>query len=94
MTITDDELRQQFTAEIVALEEAGAGVPFIFRPHEAFFLLSILQLALRHPQIAQTASLVQTFARELAENIESRIGKGGAAIAEIARRGWEAKYDV
>lgn len=94
ITMTDYQLQEQFTAEIIALEEAGAGLPFVFRPSEAFMLLSVLQLALRHPHIGQTAALVQTFARELAENIEGRISKGGPAITEIARRGWKSEYGV
>jgi hypothetical protein len=86
-------LQAQFVEEITALEESGAGMPFIFKPSEAFMLLSILQLALRHPAMAQTSPTVAEFARALAENIQERLCKT-PAMKEIAERGWQQEHDI
>jgi hypothetical protein len=83
-------LEEAFTAEMRALVESGAGLPFIFDPLEAFTLLGLLQLALRHPKID---GFPREFGQGLAHNIEERIGKT-PAIREIARRGWQSSEDV
>jgi len=84
----DPELQQEFLAEIRALEESRAGVPFVFRPSEAFYLLALLQLALRHPGVNRDAPGAGKFGYELARNIESRLCRT-PAMAEVARQGWE-----
>lgn len=91
--MTDEELQKLAAEEIAALEESGAGLPFIFRPSEAYTLLSLLQLALRHPAI-QDAEEVAAFARRLARNIEERMGKDHPGLMEMARRGWLVEYDI
>lgn len=84
------ELQEQFCAEIKALEDSGAGMPYVFRPAEAFCLLAILQLALRHPGCnGQTGE----FARAFAENIEKRLCIT-PALQEVARQGWQPECDV
>jgi hypothetical protein len=85
----DRELESRFQQELLALEQAGAGMPFVFRPSEAWFLLGILQLVVTHPAIDSAAPGAGHFARTLGENIESRLCKFGPAMKEIARRGWE-----
>jgi hypothetical protein len=84
----DKELLEQFTAEIVDLEQSGAGLPFVFKPSEAFYLLALLQLALRHPFVDTDTPGAAQFGEQLARNIESRLCKT-PAMAEVARRGWE-----
>jgi hypothetical protein len=84
----DPELLEQFTADIVALEESGAGLPFVFTPSEAFYLLALLQLGLRHPAVDTDTPGAGRFGEELARNIESRLCQT-PAMKEVARRGWE-----
>jgi hypothetical protein len=84
-----DAVLKQAETDLIALEQSGAVMPFEFRPHQAVFLLSILQLALRHPGLAGG---VAEFAQTLAEDIERRIAKTDA-LAFVARAGWDARYD-
>ena len=87
----DDDIFPQFMADLVNLEASGAGMPFVFSPSEAFFLLGTLQLALRHPDFAEH-SKAQEFIRGLAEEIERRIGKT-PALRTVAARGWRPECD-
>lgn len=82
-------LEEQFAADIKDLIDSGAGMPFVFNPGEAFMLLAVLQLALRHPGLDGAAG---AFARGLAENIEQRLCVT-PALKEVARRGWDSEYD-
>jgi hypothetical protein len=84
------DLQQRFVQEILELQESGAGMPFVFTPSEAFTLLAILQLVLRHPRIDGPTG---EFARSLAENIEERLCKT-PALKEVARQGWQLEHDV
>ena len=86
--MSEAELLAAYQAEIIALEAAGAAMPFVFRPNEAAMLLGLLQLALSHPNVASQSPAVAAFGRELAENISKRLGAGRPAIAEVCRRGW------
>jgi hypothetical protein len=88
--IDSEALLAAFTAEIRALVDAGAALPFLLNPVDAFTLLSLLQLALRHPTIA---GYPRELAVKLARDIEERLGKS-PAIHEIARRGWLPSEDV
>jgi hypothetical protein len=91
--MTDDaELQKQFTEDLLALERSGAGMPFVFNPSEAFSLLALLQLALRHPGIGSDAKGTGAFGRALAENIQGRLCRT-PAMQEVARRGWDTRYD-
>lgn len=81
----DIPLEDQFAADIKDLIDSGAGMPFVFNPGEAFMLLAVLQLALRHPGLDGAAG---SFARELAENIQERLCVT-PALKEVARLGWE-----
>lgn len=87
-----NELIERCIGELKELTESGAVLPLHFRPHEAFMLMSVLQLALRHPRIGERGG-VGAFAKDLALNIESRLCKS-PAMAELARRGWNPEYDV
>ncbi len=89
--LNEAKLQQEFTRELVELENSGAGLPFVYAPSEAWMLLSVLQLALRHPGL-QDSSAVHTFARTLAQNIEARLCQT-PAMKEVARRGWHTAYD-
>jgi hypothetical protein len=88
--IDSQALERAFIAEIRELIDSGAGMPLIFDPLQAFTLLGLLQLALRHPKID---GYPRDFASSLAHNIEERIGRT-PAIRETARRGWQPSEDV
>ena len=88
----DESMVKQALDDIRKLEESGAGLPLIFRPHEALMLLSLLQLALRHPRVSEQSNVFQ-FATVLAHDIESRLCKT-PALVEMARRGWNPEYDT
>lgn len=85
-------MAEDFVREIKALEKSGAGLPFLFTPVQAFTLLSVLQLALRHPNMEDGSAVAAAFARDLAGNIEERLCVS-PALKEIARRGWLREYD-
>lgn len=89
----DGALQDEFVKELKALEESGAGMPFVFTPSEAFTLLAVLQLALRHPNLAAKGATAAEFARSLAENIERRLCKT-PALQEVASQGWNPELDV
>jgi hypothetical protein len=87
--IETEALVELLAVEMRDLVESGAGLPFVFDPAEAFALLAVLQLALRHPGLAGFAHDV---ALRLAHNIEQRLGVT-PAIREAARRGWFPEHD-
>ena len=82
--LTNDELLPMLESEMRDLTESGAGLPFVFSPAEAFALMGLLQLVLRHPALS---GYPREYAQSLAENIQQRISVS-PAIAEAARRGW------
>jgi hypothetical protein len=84
------DLQQQFIQEIQTLQDSGAAMPLVFTPSEAFMLLAILQLVLRHPRVDGPTG---EFARSFAENIEERLCKT-PALKEVARQGWQPEHDV
>src|SRR5262245_16513800 len=86
MNSGDDDIFPQFMTDLIELEKSGAGMPFIFTPWQAFFLLGTLQLALRHPEL-ETHYAAHVFITGLAKDIEKRIGKTDA-LKEVAARGW------
>jgi hypothetical protein len=86
----ESTLGKAFTEEIRALCESGAGMPFVFDPTEAFALLALLQMVLRHPRID---GFPREFGLKLAQEIEQRISVT-PAIREMARRGWREEHDV
>jgi hypothetical protein len=88
--IDNDALAQLLVDEIRDLTEDGAGLPCIFSAVEAFTLLSLLQLALRHPGLH---GYTRDFATRLAKDLESRLSVT-PAIRESVRRGWNPEFDT
>jgi hypothetical protein len=88
----EDKVFRQFSRDLIDLELSGAGMAFVFKPSEAFFLLGTLQLAMRHPQFSEHEA-ASRFIRGLAEEIEQRIGKT-PALREVAARGWQKQFDA
>lgn len=88
--MTDEELQEAFTRELIDLEQSGAGLPFILSPAEAWYLLSNLQLSLRHPMNSGAAA---EWIKQFSANIQARLCTGRPAMTELAARGWNAAYD-
>ena len=91
---SEEQLKEQFVAELRALEESGAGLPFLLSPAEAWYLLAAVQLVLRHPGMqhgrnANTAEWLHAFGR----NIQERLCQS-PAMAQIAEMGWDARTDI
>lgn len=89
------ELKEEFLRELKQLEDSGAGLPFVLSPGEAWFLLSAVQLVLRHPGMnngrnANVAEWLHLFAR----NIQERLCDGHPAMSQIAEMGWDARNDI
>ena len=90
----EEELGERFLVELKALHESGAGLRLELSPAQAWYVLSIMQLALRHPTF-QTDNQQQAAAvRAIAGDIESRLCNGRPAMAEMARLGWDSAFDV
>lgn len=83
-------LKDDFTAELIAVEKSGGILPLHFRPSEAWYLMAALQLVLRHPALPES---MRGFLDSLARNIEGRLCKGRPAMTEVARMGWNSEYD-
>ncbi len=81
----DPVLLEEFAKDMKTFEESGAGMPFVFTPSEAFQLLAIMQLALRHPELKGPTA---AFGYKLALSIQDRLCKT-PALQEVARRGWD-----
>lgn len=89
-----DELEQTAQAELVALDQTGATMPFTLKPSEGFYLFSLLQLVLGTPSLQTASPVLTAFGKQFARTIEERLGRGRPALAEIARRGWNERHDA
>ena len=90
--MTDEQLLQASTEEIKKLHDSGAGVRVEMSPVEAFQILGLLQLALRHPGVQNDRDSVREAGIRIAKQIEDKFAKY-PATAEAMRRGWHAEYD-
>jgi hypothetical protein len=80
----DDELLQQFLAELRAAELSRPPVLLTLPLSEAFMLLAQLQLALRHPLNHGSGS---KWARHVAKHLQKLLSVS-PAMSAIAERGW------
>lgn len=85
----DDPLFQQFGDEFRELCLDPQPVDLLLSKLQAWALFSQLQLALRHPENKGNAADI---GRHFAELLEKQIATT-PALAEVAKRGWDAKYD-
>lgn len=86
-------LFDEFQKDLMGLEDSGAGLPFVFTPTQAFTLLGMLQLVLRHPKVQPGSGPASEFAQGLAEEIIERLCIT-EAMREVARQGWHQDYDL
>lgn len=87
--IQERQLYEQFEGEFRVLCEDKQPVILELTKLQAWSLLSQLQLALRHPENKGPTSDI---AREIAGAIQEKIATS-PALAEVARRGWDKRYD-
>ena len=62
-------------------------------PERAFVLVGLLQLALRHPGLADTKK-AQLVGREMAQRLQQRLGEIDPAIGLILEQGWHPEWDM
>lgn len=85
----EDPIFEPFSEEFRALCLDPQPIELLLSKLQAWALLSQLQLALRHPENKGTTADV---GRHFAKEIERQVAKT-PALAEVARRGWNEKYD-
>jgi hypothetical protein len=86
----DPEFTQAIMQELKRLQGAPP-IPLMVDPLAAFFILSHLQLALRHPQTTGASSQsVRQFVEQLAERVcgESEV------LRKMVQSGWDEDFDV
>jgi hypothetical protein len=79
-------------AELIEAESAGQAEPFMLAlpPYSAFLLISLLQLAWRHPDLSEHI-------RDFAETAGRGIQEGrflGTPYYDLLERGWWRELDV
>jgi hypothetical protein len=86
----NDELFQNYKAELEQLEKAGFQIHISLKPVLAVSIISALQLALRHPNFKGPVSvIVFNFIRMLSDEFKGR----APFTAEVIRRGGLREYD-
>lgn len=81
-------LYERFTKEFCDLEN-HPGVVLQLGAIQAWSLLSTIQLACRHPEfVGPTREMSEAIARQLEEGIAVT-----PALAIVARRGWDSRFD-
>jgi hypothetical protein len=91
--LEEARLQKQFVAELQAMEESGTNIGFDLRAPAAWYLLSALQLTLRHPRFQQQDAF-SDWLREFATNLELFVCRGGPAMTKLAEMGWNPEHDV
>lgn len=84
----------QVTAEMDAIFQAMAAAPPIgtqIQPILAFYLVSTIQFALRHPDFPPNVRVEMEL---MARQLQATLGKGNSLIAEMLDLGWDIQYDV
>ena len=85
----DDPLFEQFSEEFRALCLDPQPIELLLSKLQAWALFSELQLALRCPKNKGPAAEI---ARHFTEQIQKKVATT-PALAEVAKRGWDTKYD-
>jgi hypothetical protein len=91
--LTAEELEARVSAEMIELHKAGAGVRLDIPPFVAFTVVSMMQLALRHPDIdpGEPRDAALQFIEQMRQKFERA---NSPAIAEAIRRGNEPEHDT
>lgn len=88
-------LREPTGEEFARVIHALAVAPPIVQTlpgHVGFVLLAQLQLALRHPDVAQTAYATR-ITRQLAHDLEAALVARCPDVADLCAMGWRAEHD-
>jgi hypothetical protein len=86
---SDDPLFEQFNEEFRNLCLDPQPIELLLSKLQAWALFSQLQLALRHPK---NKGATADIAKHFAEVIQKQVAVT-PALAEVAKRGWDPKYD-
>lgn len=86
----EHDLFKRFVEEFRSLNSSHPGLILYLTPVEAWFLLSQLQLACRHPKNNGGSG---RYAKNLAHTLQLEIAKT-PALATVASRGWNPLYDI
>jgi hypothetical protein len=89
MVTQENDLYKRFSEEFKTLCEDKQPVILELTKKQAWMLMCEVQLALRHPNNNGPSAKVS---KEVAELLQEQIATT-PALAELARRGWETKYD-
>lgn len=84
----------QITSEMHAIFTAmAAAAPIRMKmpPIIAFYLVSTLQMALRHPEFPPN---VRVEMDRMARHLQAKLGEGNPLVAEMLELGWNPGYDV
>lgn len=87
---SEDELMARFTAEFVDLSEKPP-LPVVIDNVTLWYIVSSLQLALRHPDNTGTAART---VRDFIRQVQERIAPEGTALSVILARGFDPAFDV
>src|SRR5262245_11314923 len=82
----EEQLQRDFEREMLELQARGATMPLQhLRADEAFYLLSVMQVALSNPGVKGEP---RAFAERFTRMIADRLGNGRPAIAQVAALGF------
>ncbi len=85
-----DELFDNFAIEFKALVDDKQPILLEITKLQAWTIFCQIQLALRHPEnTGPTANIARAIAIQLARALAPT-----PALAEVAKRGWDAKFDI
>jgi hypothetical protein len=84
-----DELESRFRQDFGLVHNDVAGFKFPLTRMEAWALVSMVQLACRHPEnTGPTRQIAESVARRLQEKLSLT-----PALTEVLCRGWDPKFD-
>ena len=83
------KIDQKYLDAISTLREAKTPLTIQIQQLDAFILLGVLQVVLRHPQLPEGSKRLAT---ELARSIQSSIAPSGI-LAELAEEGWKSQQN-
>lgn len=85
-----EDLLNRFKEEFLALQWHRP-VAIELSAQDAWFLLSALQLAVRHPTYKNMASA--QIVRRIAQELQDVLVTPGTALAQVTQAGWAVRYD-
>lgn len=89
MDMDDSVLRTRFIEEFLALSADTSSYEFLATPLELWAVFCQLQLAFRHvANVGPTRKIAESVARR----IQGIVAPSGA-LAEVAAKGWDSRFD-